>query len=87
MYLQLLQNTVNPTLTHIIEHSKRYNENEWNWWGISSLYLSVVDPFFAEEDDWSVVARKVIRFKPNSFIFWGQLKTAIYKTQLAPLDN
>lgn len=83
IYLLLLQNALNPTLTEIIEQNDHYNKN----------YLIIIQSRkqFLVDSNWSKgnsrVVCKVTRLKFNGFFWWSHLNSKIYTTQSESLKD
>lgn len=96
-YLELLEDTIDPALTDIIENDNRYSEDDlfFQQDGAPPHYSRVVRQYLNERFPRQWIGRRgpiewparSPDLTPLDFFLWGYLKTKIYKTEPASLEE
>lgn len=97
IYLHLLQNTVDPTLTYLIENYGTFNEEDIHFQqdGAPPHYAATVRHFLDERFPGQWIGRRgpiewparSPDFNPLDFFLWGHLKTVCYATPPASVED
>lgn len=97
MYLRLLEDAIEPGLTDVLENNNRYNANELTFQqdGAPPHYTLAVRQYLDRTYHGRWIGRRgpiewparSPDLSPLDFFLWGYLKTKIYKTQPASLED